>query len=141
MLGSAMCGMFFVAACPKGYEPLTVLIRKAKAIAKKNGGSVQIMTDPLKAAKDADVIYTDVWVSMGQEAEKKEREEIFMAYQINQVMMDKAHPDAIAMHCLPAHRDKEISAEVMDGPHSVVFDQAENRLHAQKAILMKLLGE
>jgi ornithine carbamoyltransferase len=140
MLGAAMCGMKFVAACPKGYEPLPDLVKKAKAIAKKNKGSVQIMVDPMKAAEGADVIYTDVWVSMGQEAEKKEREVLFMPYQINQGMMDQAKPDAIAMHCLPAHRDKEISAAVMDGPHSVVFDQAENRLHAQKAILMKLLA-
>ncbi len=95
----------------------------------------------MKAAKDADAVYTDVWVSMGQEAEAKERERIFMPYQINREVMRAAKKDAIAMHCLPAHRDMEIAAEIMDGPQSVVFDQAENRLHTQKALLYKLLGD
>jgi ornithine carbamoyltransferase len=140
MLGAAMSGMEFVAACPKGYEPDPKLTKKAKALAKKYEGSVQIIEDPMEAAKGADVIYTDVWVSMGQEAEAAEREKIFMPYQINAKMMSKAKKGAIAMHCLPAHRGMEISADVMDGPQSVVFDQAENRLHVQKALLVKVLG-
>jgi ornithine carbamoyltransferase len=141
MLGAAVCGMDFVAACPKGYEPSIELTKKAQSIAKKNKGSLQIVEDPLKAAKGADAVYTDVWVSMGQEAEAKERERIFMPYQINREVMRAAKKDAIAMHCLPAHRDMEIAAEIMDGPQSVVFDQAENRLHTQKALLYKLLGD
>jgi len=140
MLGCAMSGMEFVAACPKGYEPDPKLTKKAKALAKKYDGSVEIIEDPMEAAKGADVIYTDVWVSMGQEAEAAEREKIFMPYQINAKMMSKAKKGAIAMHCLPAHRGMEISADVMDGPQSVVFDQAENRLHVQKALLVKVLG-
>jgi ornithine carbamoyltransferase len=102
---------------------------------------VTILEDPLEAAEGADVVYTDVWVSMGQETEAKDRERTFMPYQINRAVMDRADGGAIAMHCLPAHRGKEISAEVMDGPQSVVFDQAENRLHTQKALLYKLLGD
>jgi len=141
MLGAAVCGMDFVAACPMGYEPSVELTKKAQCIAKKNKGSVQIVEDPLRAAKGADAVYTDVWVSMGQEAEAKERERIFMPYQINQGVMRAAKKGALAMHCLPAHRDMEIAAEIMDGPQSVVFDQAENRLHTQKALLYKLLGD
>jgi len=141
MLGAAICGMHFVAACPKGYEPISDLTEKADQIAADNGGSVTILEDPLEAAEGADVVYTDVWVSMGQETEAKDRERIFMPYQINREVMDRADGGAIAMHCLPAHRGKEISAEVMDGPQSVVFDQAENRLHTQKALLYKLLGD
>jgi ornithine carbamoyltransferase len=140
MLGCAMSGMEFVAACPKGYAPDLALTRKAKTLAKKYDGSVTIIEDPMEAAKGADVIYTDVWVSMGQEAETAEREKIFMPYQINAKMMSKAKKGAIAMHCLPAHRGMEISADVMDGPQSVVFDQAENRLHVQKAVMMMLMG-
>jgi len=141
MLGAAVCGMHFVAACPEGYEPSADLTKKAQGIAKRNKGSVQIVEEPLKAAKGADAVYTDVWVSMGQEAEAKERERIFMPYQINREVMLAAKKGAIAMHCLPAHRDMEIAAEIMDGPQSVVFDQAENRLHTQKALLYKLLGD
>ena len=140
MLGCAMSGMDFVAACPKGYEPDAKLTKKAKALAKKYDASVNIIEDPLEAAKGADAIYTDVWVSMGQEAEAAEREKVFMPYQINAKMMSKAKKGAIVLHCLPAHRGMEISADVMDGPQSVVFDQAENRLHVQKALLVKVLG-
>ncbi|OPY32676.1 MAG: Ornithine carbamoyltransferase [Methanomassiliicoccales archaeon PtaU1.Bin124] len=140
MLGCAMSGMHFVAACPNGYDPDLGLTKKALALAKNYKGTVEIIEDPMEAAKDADVVYTDVWVSMGQEAEANAREKLFMPYQINSAMMAKAKKDAIAMHCLPAHRGMEISAEVMDGPQSVVFDQAENRLHVQKALMMLVLG-
>ncbi|MFA5312444.1 MAG: ornithine carbamoyltransferase [Methanomassiliicoccales archaeon] len=141
MLGAAMCGMDFIAAVPKGFEPDKERTGLAKSIADKYNGSVEIIDDPMVAAKGADAVYTDVWVSMGQEDQAEERLKLFLPYQINKKLMSQAQPDAIAMHCLPAHRGMEISADVMDGPHSVVFDQAENRLHAQKAILLKLLSD
>ena len=96
--------------------------------------------DPNEAVKDADVVYTDTWVSMGMESEKEKRVKIFMPYQVNKQLMQKAKDDAIFMHCLPAYRDYEVTADVIDGPQSVVFDEAENRLHAQKAVLVKLMG-
>ncbi len=123
-------------ACPKGYEPDREIMTKC---AKQASEGITIYSDPLEAARNADVLYTDVWTSMGQEAEYKERKKIFKNYQINKKLLTKAKKDAIVMHCLPAHRGEEITADVIDGPHSVVIDEAENRLHVQKAILEILL--
>lgn len=140
MLGCAMVGMDLSCGCPKGYEPDPGVLKKAKAIAKKNGCKLKIVESAKEAAKDADVVYTDVWVSMGQEEEQKLREKIFKPYQVNSDLMSVAHKDAIVMHCLPAHRGMEITDEVIDSKASVVLDQAENRLHAQKAIMVALMG-
>jgi ornithine carbamoyltransferase len=123
-------------ACPKGYEPDREIMTKC---AKQASEGITLYNDPLEAARNADVLYTDVWTSMGQEAEDKERKKIFKNYQINKKLLGKAKKDAIVMHCLPAHRGEEITADVIDGPHSVVIDEAENRLHVQKAILEILL--
>ena len=119
-------------AAPKGYEPDADLVKLA-------GNRVVLMTDPFKAAEGADLIVTDVWASMGQEEEQKQRVQAFANYQVNDDLMNRANKDAIFMHCLPAHRGEEVSAEVIDGPRSVVWDEAENRLHAQKALLELLL--
>lgn len=135
LLGSAIMGMDFVAACPKGYEPKPEFLEKAKAL----GGKFTITDDPIAAAKDADVIYTDVWVSMGDEEEQEKRMKDFAAFQVNSELLSLAKPDVIVMHCLPARRGLEITDEVMDGPNSVVFEEAENRLHAQKALILKLM--
>lgn len=135
LLGSAIMGMEFVVACPKGYEPKAEFLEKAKAI----GGKFTITDDPKAAAKDADIIYTDVWVSMGDEAEQEKRLKEFATFQVNTELLGVAKPDVIVMHCLPARRGLEITDEVMDGPNSVIFDEAENRLHAQKALILKLM--
>lgn len=127
-------------ATPKEYAPLKDVVEKAKDIASKTKTQVILTESPEEAAKDADVIYTDVWASMGQEEEAEKRREIFRKYQVNSELVHLAKKDVIVMHCLPAHRNEEITDEVMDGPHSVVFDQAENRLHAQKGILALLLN-
>jgi ornithine carbamoyltransferase len=132
--------MHLALACPKGYWPPAELIRKTQEEAAANGGSVELMEDPFQAVKGADVIYTDVWVSMGQEAERRWRLEVFQPYQVNQALLAAAKPTTLVMHCLPAHRGEEITAEVIDGPQTIVFDHAENRLHTQKAILHFLLG-
>jgi ornithine carbamoyltransferase len=138
--GASKIGMHLTLACPKGYWPPAELIRKTQEEAAANGGSVELMEDPFQAVKGADVIYTDVWVSMGQEAERRWRLEVFQPYQVNQTLLEAAKPTTLVMHCLPAHRGEEITAEVIDGPQSIVFDHAENRLHTQKAILHFLLG-
>ncbi|MCE5212311.1 MAG: ornithine carbamoyltransferase [Deltaproteobacteria bacterium] len=123
-------------ACPKGYDP----DKKIMAIGKKEAKEgITLYRDPLEAAQNADVLYTDVWTSMGQESEQEDRKKIFKNYQINKKLLKEAKKDAIVMHCLPAHRGEEIAADVIDGPQSVVIDQAENRLHVQKAILEILL--
>jgi ornithine carbamoyltransferase len=140
MLAAAIVGMDFVACCPSGYYPDEEITQKTASLASASGCSSMIIEDPLEAVKGADILYTDVWVSMGQEGEEEEREKIFDPYQLNSHLLSKAKYDAIVLHCLPAHRGLEISAEVIDGPQSVVFDEAENRLHAQKAILLMLLG-
>ena len=127
-------------ATPKGYEPLPAVIdwvRKNEAV---TGSSCTITHDPTEAVRDADVIYTDVWASMGQEAEAAERKSIFQSYQVNRELMGHAKKDAVFMHCLPAHRGEEVAADVIDSPQAVVFQQAENRLHAQKAIMLALMG-
>jgi ornithine carbamoyltransferase len=138
--GAARTGLRLVVACPRGYEPDAEILRAARAEAARSGATIEIGHEPAAAARDADALYTDVWASMGQEAEQAERAKAFRGFQVNAVLVGQAKPDVLVMHCLPAHRGEEITDEVMDGPHSVVFDQAENRLHAQKAILVKLLG-
>lgn len=136
ILGCALVGMQIAVACPEGYMPNPEIVAKGREL----GGDILITTDPEEAAADADVLYADVWVSMGDEEEREKRLSDLADYQINSNLVELAKPDVIFMHCLPAHRGEEVSAEVMDGPHSVVFDQAENRLHAQKALIMKLLA-
>jgi ornithine carbamoyltransferase len=141
MLGAAMTGMDFVAGCPKGYQPNLELTRKAKEIAQSKGCKISVIEDPKVAVKGADVLYTDVWVSMGEEDEAAQRERVFKPYQINEEMLSLTKDDSIVLHCMPAHRGMEISAEVFDGERSVVIDEAENRLHAQKAIVLTLIGQ
>ncbi len=140
LLGTALVGMHMTVACPSGYEPDSELLAHARRISKESGSSLEIGRDPSNAAKGADVLYTDVWVSMGQENEKQAREKLFRPYQLNAQLLRHAKDDAIVMHCLPAHRGLEITDQVIDGPQSIVFDQAENRLHAQKAILARFLA-
>jgi len=123
-------------ACPKGYDPDARILERGR---KKAPKGLSLFRDPVQAVKNADVVYTDVWASMGQEAEQEARAKVFEGYQVNRKLMQHAKPDAIVMHCLPAHRGEEISAEILDGPRSVVWDEAENRLHVQKAILEILL--
>ena len=136
ILASALTGMKMVISTPKGYEPNEEIVKKAL----KMGADLTFEPDPTKAVQDADVIYTDVWVSMGQEAEREKRLRDFANHQVSDALVSMAKDDVIVMHCLPAHRGEEITEEVLEGEHSIVFDQAENRLHAQKAILLKLIG-
>lgn len=140
LFGGALGGMHVVAATPKGYEPLPAVVSMARRIAAGTGATITVENDPLAAARSADVLYTDVWASMGQEAEAAARETIFAPYQINARLVAAASAHVLVMHCLPAHRGHEITDDVIDGPHSVVFDQAENRLHAQKAVLALLMS-
>ncbi|MDH3251393.1 MAG: ornithine carbamoyltransferase [Ignavibacteria bacterium] len=130
--------LHFVVACPVGFEPDAALLARAQ---KAGRSRIEVVHDPLEAAMDAGVLYTDVWVSMGQEEEKKERQKIFNGYQINAEMLDVARADAVVMHCLPAHRGEEITGEVLEGPRSIVLTEAENRLHVQKGIIAFLFGE
>ena len=139
LLAGALAGMHVRVASPPGFEPIDQVVRRAGEIAGSTGGSVTVTTDPLAGADGADVLYTDVWASMGQESEAASRLLVFQPYALDQRVVDAAAADVIVLHCLPAHRGEEIAAEVIDGPHSVVFDQAENRLHAQKALLSFLL--
>jgi len=141
LLGCALTGMNMRAATPKDFKPNADIVAKAQEIAKEEGGRIETLSNPYQAVEGADVIYTDTWVSMGQEAEKQAREKLFLPYQVNDKLAEKANKDYIFLHCLPAHRGLEVSAEVIDGPHSVVFDEAENRMHAQKAILVAVLGK
>ncbi|HQD40546.1 MAG TPA: ornithine carbamoyltransferase [Bacillota bacterium] len=139
MFGAAKFGVDFVIACPEGYEPDLGVLAKAREDAEKTGASIDIVREPKEAVHNADVLYTDVWASMGQEEEQKERQKAFCGYQINQELLDVAAADAIVLHCLPAHRGEEITDEVMEGPHSAIFDEAENRLHVQKAIMALIM--
>jgi ornithine carbamoyltransferase len=142
MFGAVKLGLQFSIGCPKGYEPNPLIFKSAVREAQKLGSPIpEVSADPFEAASGADVIYTDVWTSMGQEAEAQARLEAFQGFQVTPAMMATANPDVLFMHCLPAHRGEEVAAEVIDGPQSVVFDQAENRLHAQKAILVTLMGQ
>lgn len=138
--GCAKVGMHISVACPKGYEPDENIVKIARTDAKLSGSNVLITNDPFEAVKDADIVYTDVWASMGQEEEHAERLKIFQPYQVNSELVRAAKPDYLFLHCLPAHRGEEVTAEVIDGPNSVVFDEAENRLHAQKAVLALTMG-
>jgi ornithine carbamoyltransferase len=140
LLGGAKLGMRVRVASPKGFEPIPQVVHRAEEIAAVHGGSVDVGNDPAAAAADADVLYTDVWASMGQENEHAERVLVFTGYRLDAGAVARAKDDVIVMHCLPAHRGEEITDDVIDGPHSVVWDQAENRLHTQKALLLWLLG-
>jgi ornithine carbamoyltransferase len=132
----ALLGAAQVIACPPGYEPDPSILAQVRRL----GGSIEVTEDARKAASGADVIYTDVWTSMGQEAEREKRLEAFSRYQLNETVVSFAKVGALVMHCLPAHRGEEITDDVLDGPNSIVLDQAENRLHAQKAVILDLLG-
>ena len=140
LLGGATAGMHVRIGAPDGYRPDPAIVADAAAIAARTGGSVEVLADPKAAAEGADVIATDTWVSMGQDG-KDERVAALRPYQVNAGLLAVAAPDAIVLHCLPAYRGMEITAEVLDGPQSVVWDQAENRLHAQKALLAFLLEQ
>lgn len=140
MLGSAMVGMEFRIASPQGYRVSRALVDKAESLAAASGAAVVCVESPQEAVRGADVVYTDVWASMGQEKEQTERRRAFSGYQVNAELLALASPEAIVMHDLPAHRGEEIADEVIEGPQSVVFDQAENRLHAQRAVLALILG-
>ena len=141
ILGGATAGMHMRIGAPEGYWPAPQIVDDARRIASETGGSVTLTPDPIEAAREADVVITDTWVSMGQEDEKAERIALFGDYSVDAALMAEAKPDAIVLHCLPAYRGLEISADVLDGPQSVVWDEAENRLHAQKAILAWLLDK
>lgn len=140
MLAGAKAGMEVRVACPSGYEPEANIGERAARIAAARGGRVVVTQSVAEVASGADVLYTDVWASMGRESEAGERAALFAGYQINSDVVGMAADDCIVMHCLPAHRGEEIAADVIDGPRSVVWDQAENRLHAQKALLARLCG-
>lgn len=137
---AALMGMGLRIATPPGYEPSPDLVAWGQAEARLSGGGIHLTHDPREAVADADMVYTDVWVSMGQEKETAARLEAFAPYQVNRLLMRVAGSDALFMHCLPAHRGQEVAADVIDGSQSVVWDQAENRLHAQKALLLSLLA-
>jgi ornithine carbamoyltransferase len=138
-LGSALLGINFRCAAPKGYEMNQAMLLKTQTLAKKTKVAITQTTDPKEAVTNADVVITDTWTSMGHEEEKAQRLKIFKPYQVNQQLMNLAKKDAIFMHCLPAYRENEVTPEVIDGPQSVVFQEAENRLHAQKALILHLL--
>lgn len=141
MYGCTKAGLNCSIAAPKAYMPDEEVLQNAKDDFKKAGKSLVITEDPAEAVKDADVIYTDTWVSMGMEAEKAERIKVFMPYQVNAELMKQAKDDAIFLHCLPAYRGYEVTEDVIDGEHSAIFDEAENRLHAQKAVMAMLMGD
>jgi ornithine carbamoyltransferase len=141
MMGAIKLGMSFVAATPAGYEPNQLIVKSATREAQRVGAPAPVVIgDPMEAVEGADVVYTDTWTSMGQEAEAEVRREAFQGFMVTPEMMAAAGPQAMFMHCLPAHRGEEVAAQVIDGPQSVVFEQAENRLHVQKAVLILLLG-
>ena len=139
IFGAARFGAHLAVATPAGYEPDADTIRQATSDAVETGGRIEILRDPSEAIRDADVLYTDVWTSMGQEAENEKRKRDFARYQINDDITRLAEPDYVFMHCLPAHRGEEVADSVIDSDHSIVFQQAENRLHVQKAILLELM--
>ena len=139
MLGGAKAGMHVRAGTPPGFEPIPQVVQRASEIAAEAGGTVTVTHDPVAASRDADVLYTDAWASIGQEEEAEERALVFPAYALDREKLEVAKPDVTVMHCLPAHRGQEITSEVIDGPASVVWDQAENRMHTQKALLLWLL--
>ena len=136
--GSSILGVDISIGSPKGHEPNAEIVQKAKKMASGNGSRIELFNDPKKAVEGADIVYTDVWVSMGEESQKAEKEKLFAPYQVNDDLMSGAGKNAIFLHCLPAHRGLEVSASVIDGRQSRVFDEAENRLHTSKAILLTL---
>jgi len=140
LLGGAALGLHVRVAAPPGHGPHPAVVNAAAALAQASGARIELMTDPLAAVRGADAVYTDVWASMGSEHEAEERRLAFAPYRVDARLMSQA-PDALVMHCLPAHRGEEISAEVLDGPASVAFDQAENRMYVQQAVLLHLLGQ
>jgi ornithine carbamoyltransferase len=140
LLGCAKSGMHVRVATPPGFEPIPQIVQRATEIAEQTGGGVLLTNDPIEASAGADVLYTDVWASMGQESETAARALVFPAFALDGEKVAVARPDVTVMHCLPAHRGHEITDDVIDGPHSVVWDQAENRMHTQKALLLWLLG-
>jgi ornithine carbamoyltransferase len=140
LLAGAKAGMHVRVATPPGFEPIPQVVQRATEIAAETGGSITATTDPVAACDGAHVVYTDVWASMGQEEEADERALVFRAFQVNSALLTGVDPDAIVMHCLPAHRGDEITGEVLDGPRSVVWEQAANRLPTQQALLLMLLG-
>lgn len=141
MFAAAKSGARLVAATPQGYEPSADIVRAAREDGASTGCTIELTHDPKEAVRDADAVYTDVWASMGQEAEKEKRAAIFAPFQVNAALMSAARPDTLFMHCLPAHRGEEVTDEVIDSANSIVFDQAENRLHFQKVIMTLLMGE
>ncbi|MCG3205981.1 MAG: Ornithine carbamoyltransferase [Elusimicrobia bacterium] len=141
MLASTLLGIKLMLACPAGFEPKVEIRNKANELKKQGKGEFHVLRDPLVAARGADAVYTDVWTSMGQESELQYRQNLFAPYQLNAAVLKEAKPQALAMHCLPAHRGEEITEDVLEGPQSVIFDQAENRLHVQKAVLVTLLSK
>ncbi len=140
LYGAAKVGFDLAIATPPGYEPLPEIVQSAIETAKKTGSKIEVLGDAFEAVVDADIVYTDVWASMGKEEEKEKRKEIFGNFRVTEKLIKKTGKDTLVMHCLPAHRGEEITEGVIDGPASVVLDQAENRLHVQKAILLLLLG-
>lgn len=141
LLAAASTGMHMTVACPAGYEPDATVVAHASKLAAAHHATITITHDPMAAVTGADVLYTDVWASMGQEAERERRRVIFAPFQLNRRLVVRAAADAIVLHCLPAHRGEEITDDVIDSPQSVVFDQAENRRHVQKAVLLYALGK
>ena len=141
MFACVKSGMHITLCCPEGYQVAPEQLAAAQKDAKQTGSNIILETDPLKAAPNADALYTDVWASMGQEDEAAKRKKAFKNYQVNEALIKAANKDVIVMHCLPAHRGEEITEEAIEGPHSVVFDQAENRLHVQKAIMALLMSD
>ena len=139
MLGAAKLGITMNVAAPPGYAPAEAIAARAQAIAGTTGATLTVGSDPAQAVASADVVYTDVWASMGQESQREERARIFRPYQVNATLLARATPTGVVMHCLPAHRGEEVTDDVLDGPRSIVYDQAENRLHAQKALLAMIL--
>jgi ornithine carbamoyltransferase len=137
---AAKLGANFTIANPEDYDIVPKAIEDARVFAKESGSNLKFLRDPHEAVKNAHVIYTDTWTSMGQEAETEKRKKVFPPYQVNQKLISEADKNVIVMHCLPAHRGQELTDEVADGPHSVIFQEAHNRLHAQKAVLVKLLA-
>jgi ornithine carbamoyltransferase len=141
LLTGAILGCHVCVASPTSMTVNSDIVKKAQQLAATSGGSVLVTTDAKEACKDADVVYTDVWASMGQEAEFKEKEKVLRPYQVNKELFTLAKKDAFFMHCLPAHRGEEVTVDIIDGPNSVIFDEAENRLHVQKAIVLFLMGK
>ncbi|RED57565.1 ornithine carbamoyltransferase [Cohnella lupini] len=139
MMGAAKLGMHFASASPEGYDPAESSVKSSREAAQETGSRIDIVRDPREAIEGADIVYTDVWASMGFEEEQKDREKAFKNYQVNEELTKYAKNDYLFMHCLPAHRGEEVSEGVIDGKHSVIFDEAENRLHAQKAVMAAIM--